>query len=551
MSSCRSHLEVKKIQERSSEFCKQVGTLDIIHVSAIDDGLTENLTTDHFVHKTNCIQSGLTYTQKDKAIMEDLLDLHRSTAIVGLGYGDEGKGMTVGFISEKIRRQGGQPVVVRYNGGPQAAHNVRLNGRHHTFSQLGAGTLSGAATVLSDGTLVQPFLLMREVQDIMKLNGDNPLQRLTIDPNAPLLLPIHSQLNRALETKRGSKRHGSTGLGVGAARDYELTMKENHTEQLVPRVGDMSNPFTLADKMMAQVEWLSDRWNIDFGYTMEQAEKQATDIHLIYADMTANNVEIRPAVAALNDERWTPENVVFEGSQGILLDLRYGFFPHVTYGWLDAGNAVQLCKDSNLPEPIVVGCTRTYSTRHGKGPFPPEDTEDIPEVDNGTGVWQGAFRTGLFDVPMFKYGVELVKPDIISLSCEDLYPGKVIAEWTGEDGASIDPKNYALAADDAIRREDDDSKWDPNTVYAPLLAARPSVRRLDLEDLRKVVSDVSNAPVIIEGKGITLEDWTSNPLDDGFRLNKHEAQSQQNLGVSHHEKTPLVPATIKQDRNND
>lgn len=436
----------------------------------------------------------------------------RPKCIVGLGYGDEGKGMTVAKLAYDRKEAGDDPVVVRYNGGPQAAHNVRINGMHHTFSQLGAGTLSGAGTVLAATTLVQPFLLMHEIKQIIGLTGRSPMEDLTIDPAAPLLLPMHSQFNRALETRRGDKRHGSTGMGIGVARDYELSMDESGKSDSVPRVSDLSDPFALADKMQAQAEWLSNRWDMDFGYDRKQAEKHATDMHLIYADLTANGARFRTASEALMESRWTPEDIIFEGSQGILLDLRYGFFPHVTYGWLDAGNADKLCEASGLPKPVVVGCTRTYSTRHGAGPFPPEGTADISETDNATGVWQGAFRTGLFDLPMFEYAVSIVKPDVISLSCEDLYPGKIIEEWKSSVDSVLDPKDYALAADDAIRREDDDDKWDPNSVYAPLVEASPLIVDKSLDGLKSIITNVSGAPIVIDGYGAKVEDWRSKNM---------------------------------------
>ena len=118
--------------------------------------------------------------------------------VVGLGYGDEGKGMTVASLAREIRGAGGRPVVVRWNGGPQAAHNVRVtlpDGRqiHHTFSQFGAGTLEGAETVLSSKTLFQPYSAMREAAALMSETGESPLHLLTVDSAAPLLLPVLAQ----------------------------------------------------------------------------------------------------------------------------------------------------------------------------------------------------------------------------------------------------------------------------------------------------------------------------------------------------------------------
>ena len=467
----------------------------------------------------------------------------RPKAIVGLGYGDEGKGMTVATLVHKIKMNGGRPVVVRYNGGPQAAHNVRMydskQGKmlHHTFSQFGAGSLDGAATILSDTTLVQPFLLVHEAGEIMDLTGGSPVVNLTLDPQAPLLMPIHSQLNRALETRRGSKRHGSTGMGVGAARDYELTMNEQGKNELVPRVVDMANPFDLKRKLMAQAAWLSDRWSIDFGYTEKMAEEQATQIHLIYSDLMAGGCAFEDTGTALSEDyRWTPQDVVFEGSQGIMIDLRYGFFPHVTYGWIDASNAVSESKRGNLPTPIVVGVTRAYGTRHGTGPFPQEGTKPVLYAgeDNSTGVWQGAFREGLLDLPTLKYGAGIVRPDVVALSCEDLYDEtgrKIIDRWIGEDGSEVDPGDYALSADDSIRRTDNDRDFDPNTVYAPLLASTGHEVEMDLNDLKNTIESACDAPIVIDGSGSSIDQWSVD-MDASFCLNADYHESQTSNGVN-------------------
>lgn len=441
--------------------------------------------------------------------------------VVGLGYGDEGKGMTVAALVREIRSAGGRPVVARWNGGPQAAHNVRITtpeGKqiHHTFAQFGAGTLYGAETVLSSKTLFQPYSAVKEAQALISETGSNPLGLLTVDPDAPLLLPVHAKCNQLLEAHRalnGGKQHGSTGMGVGVARDYELSMQETGEADAIPVASDLAKPFLLADKMQAQVAWLEKRWGMSFDYTRRDAEEQATELHLIYSDMTAGGVEFRPAVEAMREHRWTPGDVVFEGSQGILLDLRYGFFPHVTYGWMTPDAAADLAKAASLPDPLVVGCTRTYSTRHGHGPFPPEGT--YPEAtawdDNVAGQWQGAFRTGLLDLPMLKYGASLVKPDLVSCSCLDKYPGKVIRSWTGADGKVIDPGEYALSADDGIRRRDDDSEFDPESVYAPLTGATPRVEEIEREP-------ALNSIVMACGSGIRIEGWgndvTNNWLVD-------------------------------------
>jgi adenylosuccinate synthase len=393
--------------------------------------------------------------------------------VVGLGYGDEGKGMTTAFLAEERSRRGGQPLVVRWNGGPQAAHNVRIRGQHHTFSQFGSGSFSGAGTLLSGKMLVSPFALMSEAADLMDL-GLRPLTNLMIDRSAPLLLPVHATVNQELERSRGSKRHGSVGIGVGIARSYEEDMDDAGQRSLVPRVDDLSDPFTLADKISDMITWLQDRFHVQLIMPLSEVRRLATSLHTVYDDLMASGVIITSTGNVLYERRHQAEDLIFEGSQGVMLDLRYGYFPHVTYGWMLPDDVMSYAHMAELPKPSVIGCTRTYSTRHGFGPFPPEGSYDVEEPDNATGVWQGAFRTGVLDIGTLAYTANLLTPDAISVSCMDLYPGRVITHYEDMHDGGM---------------------------------GKPIQESATLEETLHMIEEASKAPIIIGGHGKTIEDW--------------------------------------------
>ena len=355
----------------------------------------------------------------------------KPVTVIGMAYGDEGKGMTVGFLSRlRYGQTGRQPIVARWNGGPQAAHNVRIGGKHHTFSQYGSGSLTGAWTLLTDKMLVSPFALMEETVDLMEHCGvSDPLSRMIIDRSAPILLPLHAEVNRELERKRGSGRHGSTGIGVGVAREYEDIMSTAGERDSIPMVGDMSDPFVMADKIATAKDWLEDRWGVSILLPPSEVRRLAVTLHTVWDDWMAHGVRVTGTGTALWDHRDHPEDVIFEGAQGVMLDAQYGWFPHVTYGDMLPGAASVMAVDAGLHLPFMLGVTRTYSTRHGAGPFPVEGTADITEVDNGTGLWQGAFRTGVLDLGILDYTAGLVRPDAMAVSCLDLYPGRVVTHY--------------------------------------------------------------------------------------------------------------------------
>lgn len=402
-------------------------------------------------------------------------DAVRPKVVVGLGYGDEGKGMTTGFLAEQLSRQGKRPLVIRWNGAAQAAHNVRIHGQHHTFSQFGSGSLSGGATLLSDKMLVSPFALMSEAADLMRI-GLDPLHTLMIDRHAPLLLPVHAQVNQELERARGAHRHGSVGIGVGIARSYEEDMGDAGDSSVVPRVDDLSNPFVLADKISTMVDWLQNRFHVEILMPRSEVERLATSLHTVYDDLTAAGTKITATGNVLWDNRSHADTMVFEGSQGVMLDLRYGYFPHVTYGWMLPDDVMDMCRMAELPAPEIIGCTRTYSTRHGMGPFPPEGSCDVPEPDNRTGEFQGSFRTGVLDLGTLAYTADLLKPDMVSVSCADLYPGRVITHYEDEHDGGM---------------------------------GKPIIEDMGYEDMMDAIRECTHADIGIIGHGMDLKDWKS------------------------------------------
>ena len=137
----------------------------------------------------------------------------RATIVTDLGYGDAGKGRLVDYLA---RTQGAR-LVIRHNGGSQAAHNVVTpDGRHHTFSQFGAATfVPGVRTHLSRYMLVNPRLLLQEAQALATKGVPDALQRLTIDQDALVVTPYQQAANWVRELARGNARHGSCGHGVG------------------------------------------------------------------------------------------------------------------------------------------------------------------------------------------------------------------------------------------------------------------------------------------------------------------------------------------------
>ncbi|GHH46904.1 adenylosuccinate synthetase [Lentzea cavernae] len=319
--------------------------------------------------------------------------------VVGLGFGDEGKGATV----DALCGDGTVSAVVRFNGGAQAAHNVVVDGRHHTFSQFGSGTLAGVPTWLSRHVLVEPIALATESRELEALGVDNPLSLMSIDAQALLTTPFHVAANRARERARGGDRHGSCGKGIGETVWYGLLSGAAEgdvvEDQMVlgapgpaPTVGDCLDPRALREKLDALAR---------FYEPLIGAGPSVDELVMLYSSF-ADAVRITQGHEGLFDAG----RVVFEGAQGVLLDETYGFHPHTTWSTVVPRNARELLQGRPAR---VLGVTRTYQTRHGAGPLPTEDPGVLarfPERHNGTGEFQGAWRAGHLDANLLRYAVD-------------------------------------------------------------------------------------------------------------------------------------------------
>jgi len=348
----------------------------------------------------------------------------KNKVVLGLGYGDEGKGMAVAHEVIRALAFGLTPVVVRFNGGPQAAHNVRVVGDdgnvlHHTHSQFGSGALLGADTIITKGMLFDPFSVANEASHLSFVTKSDSISKLMVDMACPVILPIHVYANQHLERGRGKHRHGSTGRGIGIARACEHACKTGDVDpHMLIDVKSLFQPNILLAKMQFWCKWISSQYGVEME---EPSMGLAEDISNGVRRLNAYGMRVSEHTTDIVRENIINFHcVIFEGSQGLLLDRRYGTFPHVTYGDMSAYGAFEVagCK---VP---VMGVTRSYQTRHGNGPFPTEGTYDAPEVDNITTTWAGKFRTGLLDAAMFKSVTSWEPVDELAVSCMDRYPGK-------------------------------------------------------------------------------------------------------------------------------
>ena len=339
----------------------------------------------------------------------------KTPIIFGLGYGDEGKGTTVAYLAETRK----PTYVIRYNGGPQAAHNVHseIRGKvlHHTFNQFGSGSLSGAKTYYSIKCIFNLVAFADEFTRLTKL-GIDATNLFYIHPYCVLNTLAHQIMGRAKEV---TLRHGSCGWGL-----WE-TISLIQTSFPTMRVIDLLDPDVAMTKYQDQLEYalalikqmkLSDEDKTMLGLAEIKAEVDAFRFLLRYVKYMR--------VIGSNDLFESKDTFIFEGAQGFLLsDKFYEHTPHVSISDCGPTHAIQIANHFGM-EYELFPVTRCYSTRHGNGPFIHDQKPEVLDTENNVeNPWQGNFRTGAFNASLMAWAYKQTVPtgvDVtLSMTCMD------------------------------------------------------------------------------------------------------------------------------------
>jgi adenylosuccinate synthase len=320
---------------------------------------------------------------------------------------------------DALCRQERDSLVVRFNGGAQAGHNVVTpDGRHHTFSQFGSGTfVPGVRTLLGPAFVLHPLALVAEEAHLKTVGVHDAIDRLWVDERACLITPFQQAGGRLRELLRGDAAHGSCGVGFGE------TVADALTHDDVLRAADLAIPQRLRRGLIQQQRrkytelrqaesltteaarqewaWLVDPHAVDV--ILEQW--RALQLQVCSADETARHIAAASTVVA-------------EGAQGVLLDETHGFHPHTTWSDCTSHHARRLLNRTAT----AIGVTRTYSTRHGAGPLPSHDTawDCLAEPHNSDDGWQGHFRRGPLDLPLLRYALHHSPVDVLAVTHVDV-----------------------------------------------------------------------------------------------------------------------------------
>lgn len=301
--------------------------------------------------------------------------MKRTKAVIGVGFGDEGKGL----VTQKLCKDTENPIVVRFSGGQQAGHTAYQGGVRHVFSNFGSGTLVNVPTYWSRFCTFEPIGMVNEYESLVE-KGFKPT--IYIDEKSPVTTPYEIRLNSRHDESLG---HGTCGLGVGLTWHRQETLLHDITAK------DLKHPNILQIKL----DILKEKYNID------------VDLSDFWECVYAINQNPDIQIIDYGDYLLTQHNPIFESSQGLLLDKDIGFFPHVARTNTGSKNILEIVKPEDIEYYLV---TRAYQTRHGNGPMTnhnyPHNILDNPEETNVDNTYQGEFRKSILDMDMVLYAID-------------------------------------------------------------------------------------------------------------------------------------------------
>lgn len=377
--------------------------------------------------------------------------MKRAKVIIGAGYGDEGKGLLTDFHAAAA---GPDALVVRFNGGAQAGHTVVApDGRRHVFSHVGSGAFAGVPTFLSRFFVANPMLFQREVAALAAVGV---MPTVIVDRRAPITTPWDMLVNQAIETARGTARHGSCGIGFGETIErnldarFALTMADLATRDRLTATLDGIRRVYLPGRLARlglSASWAGLR---DIALSEDLFENYLRDIEAFGAGVA---VDDGGAVARAR-------TVIFEGAQGLLLDQDRGAFPHVTRSNTGLRNVLALAGEAGIAALDVTYVTRAYVTRHGAGPLPHELAGPpdglVRDTTNVANAWQGSLRYAWLDLDALRQAIAADLSDApasirvashLAITCLDQLGGRIIHVVAGQVRSASPDALIAAVAD--------------------------------------------------------------------------------------------------------
>jgi len=330
-----------------------------------------------------------------------------NVAIIGLQWGDEGKGKIVDFLADQF------DAVVRFQGGHNAGHTIKVGDKTYKLSLLPSGLIRNKFSVIGSGVVVDPIALFSEIKKIVEAGIEISPEKLNIADNCCLILSVHRELDQLLEAQKGNNKIGTTGRGIGPAY-------EDKAGRRAIRICDLFDKKTLRERLE----------NLLFYHNLLRKSLNVVEIKVetLIAELNEIKDQIAPFVKPsyeIYQKLHICKNVMFEGAQGALLDVNFGTYPFVTSSNTAAGQvALGSCLGADSLTKTL-GILKAYTTRVGSGPFPTELDDEIGEFLRVEGCEVGTVtgrnrRCGWFDAALVRHAIRLSAAKEIALTKLDV-----------------------------------------------------------------------------------------------------------------------------------
>ncbi len=411
--------------------------------------------------------------------------------IVGLQWGDEGKGKIVDYLAPKY------DMVARFQGGPNAGHTIKFDGKKFVLHIMPSGIFhDNLINLIGNGVVIDPAILMKEISQLEE-SGFEVMSKLLISKKAHLILPTHKYIDAASEYAKGKMKIGSTLKGIGPAY-----MDKTGRNGL--RVGDV-----FSDNFKDRFYVLKDK-HLKFLHQFDALPKfdiEAEERRFFESIELLKKYKTVDGEYFINEFLDLGKNVLAEGAQGTMLDINHGTYPYVTSSnTITAGVSIGL---GIAPSRIgkVIGIVKAYTTRVGSGPFPTELLDEVGERLRVEGNEYGATtgrnrRCGWIDLPQLKYAIMINGVTDIALTKLDVLNGfnpiKICDAYELENGDRTEKLPYDLDNEKIKPIYEDHKGWSEDISKAKSIKELPTIpqeyiKKLE-RDLKTPISFISVGP---------------------------------------------------------
>ena len=338
--------------------------------------------------------------------------MSKNLVIIGSQWGDEGKGKIVDLLTE------GVAAVTRFQGGHNAGHTLVIDGKKTVLHLIPSGILHDKVNCLiGNGVVISLSALITEATKLIE-SGIPVYERLRISPGCPIILPSHEALDAAKEIKLGGSAIGTTGRGIGPVYEDKVARR-------ALRISDLFDTKILSKKLKTILEYHN--FLLKYYYEVDEL-----DVDTIYNDLLVQRETVLPMIedisVTLENLQKQGENILFEGAQGVFLDIDHGTYPYVT-----SSNTVAAAASIGTglgPRDLthILGIVKAYTTRVGAGPFPTELFDESGEHLGKIGVEFGATtgrprRCGWFDAVALKRSIRNSSISSLCVTKRDVLDG--------------------------------------------------------------------------------------------------------------------------------